>query len=65
MKMLEERHEGMKEGMKEGEKKGKLKGEQRFGKLLSLLIKDNKTAEIAEIATNVRRRNQLFLEYGL
>ncbi len=62
---IEGRIEGKAEGKAEGKVEGKAEGENRFAKLIELLLKDGKSEEVKEAAVDSVRRKELFALYGL
>ena len=56
---------GKTEGEKKGKAEGKAEGESLMSKMVAFLLRDNKMAELKEITTNVKKRRELYLEYGL
>lgn len=49
----------------EGKAEGEAKGEDRMAKLVSLLLADGRSVELAKAANNMESRKQLLAEYGL
>ena len=61
MKMQEER----KEGIKEGREQGQHLANERWGKLMSLLLKEKRYDDAAKAAEDAEFRGNLFKEYGI
>lgn len=59
------RREGRAEGRAEGEKKGIEKGENRFAKLVQLLMDSGRNEELKKAVSDQRYREQLYMEAGL
>ena len=56
---------GRKEGEAQGRTKGRKEGEERFGMLMSLLLKENRHDDVAKAASDADFREKLFKEYGI
>ena len=65
MKMQEERKEGIKEGIKQGREQGQHLANERWGKLMSLLLKEKRYDDAAKAAEDAEFRETLFKEYGI
>ena len=65
MKMQEERKEGVKEGIKQGREQGQHLANERWGKLMSLLLKEKRYDDAAKAAEDAEFRETLFKEYGI
>ena len=69
MKMQEERKEGIKEGIEQGIKEGREQGQhlanERWGKLMSLLLREKRYDDAAKAAEDAVFREKLFKEYGI
>ena len=52
-------------GCEEGRREGIIEGENRLAKLMSLWLRDGKSAEIQEILANENIRNDFYLQYGI
>lgn len=61
----EGRTEGRAEGRAEGREEGKAEGEELFGRLISVLIRDGKVAEITQVAQDPEIRKKYYQMYGL
>ena len=59
------REKGREEGRKEGERVGQHLANERWGKLISLLMKEKRYEDVAKAAEDAVFRERLFREYGL
>ena len=59
------REAAMEDGLIMGRAEGEAKGESRLSNLISLLIKNGKSDEIASVVENVDIRRKLYAEYGI
>ena len=57
--------EGREEGRKEGERVGQHLANERWGKLISLLMKEKRYEDVAKAAEDAEFRKKLFKEYGM
>ena len=57
--------EGREEGRKEGERVGQHLANERWGKLISLLMKEKRYEDVAKAAEDAKFREKLFKEYGI
>ena len=59
------RAEGEAKGRAEGEAKGRAEGEQKMVRLVSLLIADGKSDELARATSDREYRESLYREYAI
>lgn len=59
------RAEGREEGKMEGKIEGKAEGENRFAKLVQLLIDSGRNEDLRKAATDQKYREQLYMEVNL
>lgn len=52
-------------GEKRGEARGEKRGESRMAKLMAILLGAGKNRDATEAATNPKRRQELYREYGI
>ncbi len=53
------------DGEKSGYDRGKVDGEDRLGKLISVLLKENKLEEISIVSSNAEARKEYFEKYHI
>lgn len=51
--------------VKDGEKRGEKRGEEKLGSLVEKLVLDGRMADLLEVSKNVRKRKELYREYGI
>ena len=56
---------GKTDGEKSGYDRGKVDGEDRLGKLISMLLKENKLEEISIVSSNAEARKEYYEKYHI
>lgn len=56
---------GIKQGREQGVAQGVAQGEDRLGKLIRILMKDNKISLVEEVTLNKEMRDALYKKYGI
>lgn len=59
------REQGVAQGIAQGVAQGVVQGEDRLGKLIRILIKDNKISLVEEVTLNKEMRDALYKKYGI
>ena len=63
MQMFKE--EGREEGWKEGQREGQREGEDKFGKLMEILLGAGRTSDAQKAASDREERMRLYKEFGI
>ena len=61
----EGRDEGRDEGRKEGRREGRREGESKLARLISILLRNGKTDDVALAAEDAAKRQELYRQYGI
>ena len=57
--------EGLQQGIREGLQQGIRQGEEKFGRLIQLLIQNSRSDEISRAVTDRQYQEALYQEFGL
>lgn len=63
--MKEERQKGKQQGRREGKREGKKEGEEKMGKLIELLMANNRSSDVMKVIKNRTYRRKLYQEYKI